>query len=294
MFISCLNNQKSIDTKIKLRGFSAKKDLLTVIGIFNYRFNSTEWKMIREEAAQYYLLRKARRLATSWLWIRRSYAARCFAVCPLPEDEKRICSLIDDPVFLVRSMASIAAIGLESRQGVMQTLAQMAKATSYFRLFYRDAFLQGSKQVFNWIQEAVLSEKDPNIHLACLEILSGITTAIPLSFLKQDLESKQFEVRLAALKVLVRNPQEASSTMLIEYLKDPKEEIRAAAALCLENFPTKKTLEELEKALCDESWQVRLNAAKSLKMMGEEGLEILKGQKEKVAYDTAQYVLQFS
>ena len=230
---------------------------------------------------------------TSFFWIKRNFAARCFALEPLIEDEKSILSLIDDPIFLVRSLASHAAIQLDSKEGIMKTLLHMSQETGYAHYRYRDILLHGSKNAFLWIEEIAEKKKRTSIHLACLEVLAGTTITLPLPFLEDDLASKNSNVRLATLKVLNRHPQKNSEKILFKCLKDPEEDVRAEAAIGLENFSSEETLKQLKIALKDSSIKVRLQAGTTLKKFGEVGREILMHQDEKQSRDIAKYVLEF-
>lgn len=299
---TCLEDGKHV-SKFNLKKFAFSNVLLLEMEAFEYRLQEIEWEKLKEEISAEFLLPRARNWTKSRFWTRRNYAARCFALSPQFIDEKMIISLIEDPVFLVRSIAAVAATKLESKEGIYKIVQQMSIEKGYAHYYYRDVLLQGSQKVFAWIEEIAELAKNSQIHLAALEVLSGKTFMKQLSFLKRDLESNDAAIRLAAIKLFVRNPQKNCAEVMFNNIDDPKEEIRSEAILGMEYLvgmgflSAEKGFNKLKKSLTDESWMVRMKAATTLKKMGETGLEILNQQDKKVnteAFEAAQYALEFS
>jgi HEAT repeat protein len=280
--------------KIVPSDFSDFPNLLTVMESFNWRFRGSRWQEIKQAVGAAYLLPPARKLSRSTFWRKRNMAARAFLLISEKEDEPTLLSLMDDSSFLVRSFASSAAIQAESKKGILKTLERMIAESGYARCYYTDVLLQGSTQVFSEIVRIATETPDPQMQLVCSEVLSKKTVPFPLPFLRAWLEEKNSQIRLQALKILLRNPQGNSGAFVIKSLDDPDEKIRTAAICCLEYFFSDAIVDRLEKFLSDSSWRIRLEAAKLLKKMGK--TEILNRQKEPddtKAYEVAQYVLQF-
>lgn len=276
--------------------FNQPFELLSVMETFNHRLKGGEWEELKKAIAAHYLLPKARKRAKSWFWRKRNFAARVFSVMPLVQDQALILALIRDSVFLVRSIASIAAVELNLKEGVEQTLLYMAQEFRYARCFYRDILLQGSVQTFSTIADIASKSRDPAIHLASLELFAGNTVTCPLPILQQDLESPDAEIRRNAVKALIQNPLKESEKILLAHLKDPDEEVRAEAALGLSHFMHPQTFSILNNLLKDPSWKVKLKAATALKRMGNKGMAILKKQdrvENKLAYEVARYAMDF-
>lgn len=298
----CLEEKKNI-SKFNLKKFAFTNVLLIEMEAFEYRLQEIEWEELKKEISDEFLLPKARVWTSSRFWTRRNYAARCFALSPQFADEKMIIDLIKDPVFLVRSIAAVAATKLELKEGIYKILQHMSTEKGYAHYFYRDVLLQGSRKVFEWIEEIAEKAETSQIHLASLEVLSGKTFMKQLPFLKRDLESNDTAIRFAAIKLFVRNPQKNCAEAILNSTDDSKEEIRSEAILGMEYLvgmgflSAEKGFSRLNKALTDESWMVRMKAAATLKKMGEKGLDILNQQDKKVnkeAYEAAQYALEFS
>lgn len=279
------------------RAFTHADILLSVLEAFNHRLSGGDWEKIKREIVALALSPKAKRSAKSWFWRKRSFAARVFALAPFPDEEPLILSLITDPVFLVRSTASLAAVLLESQKGIDLTLQEMAKQKNgYAHYYYRDILLQGATGAFIHMAKIAAEKRDRSLHLSCLEVFSGKTTPCPLPFLEEDLKSSDPELLLASLKVLARNPLIHTESIYQQALSHADPAIRAEAACGLKAYPSPQNLILLEQALKDATWEVRLQAAISLREMGEEGQAILKRQDaktDKKAQEVAQYAMDF-
>lgn len=295
LILQCLVDKKSFN--LGFRKFKDYKILLSTSESFDYRFNGESWKKLKKNISENYLLPVARKKFNSFSWVKRNFAARCFALNPLKEDEGILLKLINDPVFLVRSVAAIALARLEHRKGIIDIIRQMSLEKGYAHYFYRDLLLGCSDKVFMWIKEIAEEDQNPLIHLACLELLSNKFIGTIPNYLRADSDSKDANTRLAAVKIIARNPQKDSEDLLIKSLNDPDPEIRKEAITGLQYFPSKETFTELENALKDSVWIVRLQAAQILKKMGQKGIDILKNQDQSIdknAYDAAQTILQFN
>ena len=288
--------QLPFNPRIPIFKSTPPKSLFRILENFNRRYNIPNWIKIRNAISTLYLLPIARKKAYSYFWTNRNFSARCFNICPRQEDTKIILKLLDDPVFLVNSIAAIAAIKLEIKEGITKIVELMSRDTTQSQCLYRDIILQNSSDpIFLWIIELADNTKDLHIHLACLDLLSNKSIVIDHPFLRQDLESEHPHVRLAALKVFARNPQSDSQQILLSHLTDKDDDMRKQAASGLQLFPSSQVIEQLNITLSDPLWDVRFAAALSLKNMGIDGIEVLLKQTEStpLAFEAAQYAFQF-
>lgn len=294
--MECLEN-KVLPSQVLLKGVKNKDQLLTVLEAFNLRFQGGYWLVIKEDLSTNFLLPLARKRYASKSWVLRQYAARCFVLFPLLVDTSSILSLMKDQVFLVRGPASLAAIRLECQEGLLFMLKKIAsEKDEYSKCFYKDLILQGSSQVFQYMEKVALQEPDKGIHLACLEILSAKVFPVDPELLQKDLISNDCEIRLAALKIYAKNPQKNSESVLLEAIESKELESRLNAAFGLSMFSSDRSLLALEKALHDICTSVRLQAAKSLKKIGPAGIVVLKQQdsrEDQFTFEIANYVLKF-
>ena len=288
---NCLENKKKFRTKWIVY---AQPELLSCLEVINHRIKGENWEIFKKDVVSLYLLKRARRWARSFFWTKRNFAARVFALVPLKQDEPLILSLMGDSEFLVRGIASLAGVQLESKKGVAKVLSYMSQAKGYPYYFYRDILLQGSGPVFSFLAELIEKSRDPEIHLAGLSVFSGRTVPFPLSFLEKDLQSKNKTIRLLAFKALIRNPNEGALKVFLEALEDKESEIRIQCILGIDSLTDKEGLIEIKNALQDKEWVVRLQAAETLKKRGE--ILFLKTQEvktDRLAYEVAQYALEF-
>lgn len=283
--------------EVSLKPFAENQLLIYQVENFERRFKGGDWDKIKERIAKQFLIPRARRIYDSVSWTNRNYAARAFALYPLREDTHKILHLLEDSVFLVRAIAASAAIALEIPDAVDKIIRRMSTQESYSHFFYRDLVInQGTIKVFEQVQELAQKDKDLGVHLSCLEILAGKSIKITRPFLSKDLHSTDDQIRLAAVRVYAHNLQKESAVVLSLCIEDSYPQIRMEAAMGLRHFLSESTLKQLEKALSDPEWPVRLQAGLSLKNMGKVGEQILNDQspeKNKTAYDTAEYVKHF-
>jgi hypothetical protein len=239
--------------------------LLEILEIYDRRLKGEEWEEFKILITKNTLLPKARKWGKSLSWKRRNFAARVFSLTHLPEDEEENLLLLEDRSFLVRSIASATAVKMESQKGILKTLQNMEQEPGYGRYYYADLLSQSTQRVFKWIVEIALTH--PSLHLACLEVLAVNTVPIPMPFIKQDLQSKEEAIRLAALKVVIRNPQIGSISLFAECMEDSNEKIRILGGQGLGNYASNESIESLRRGLTDSSPFVRLVCAKSFKKL---------------------------
>jgi hypothetical protein len=292
--IGLMEHKKALCVGNFPKEFSVFQSLLSEMESFDRRFQGSHWQQMKRVIGSSCLLPSARKFAKSRFWRKRNRAARACAIFAENEDEPVILSLLEDPVFLVRRFAVVAAVRLESKKGIRKIVEHMASVQGYVRYCDADILLQGSRVVFAEIVKMAKETKNRGVQVACAEILYKKTFAFPLLFVREWLNEKDPQIRLQALKILQRNPQEKTEESLLSALRDPDGAIRAAAICCLEHFPSLITTEKLEHYLSDATWDVRLQAARLLKKIGKTA--VLKRQRKTdgiKAYEVAQYVLLF-
>lgn len=297
IILEALENVKGDPLEKSLKPFANEQILLYQTEAFSRRFQGGEWEEIKTVICNTFLIPRARKLYKSHLWAHRNYAARTFSLLPMLEDTDKILALLNDDVFLVRAIAAGAAVSLELPKAIEKIIHYMSQHEGYTYYFFRDLLINKSTvTVLEQIEEMAQQDKDPHIHLACLDILSGKSMIIKRPFLSKDLHSTDEKTRLAAVRIYAHNLQKESAVVLSLCIEDSYPEIRKEAALGLSHYLSEQTLKLLEKALSDGEWIVRLQAALSLKKLGKIGQQILDDQKSEennIAYETAQYVTHF-
>lgn len=263
--------------------------LLEALESFNNKLKGTDWKMFARKLAETFLLGKARRRYRSLFWRKRNFAARVFALAPLSLDEPKILRLVHDRKFLVRAAASLAAIELESEEGIQEILRQMSKTTGYAHYFYRDLFEKASQKTLEIASRWITN---PDLCAACLEILGGKTVPFPLPFLHELLNHPDLAKRRLSLKILLSNPHFESEELWHQLLKDPDEEIRSMAAIGLSRFAANPPVSAIQEFFTTaKSPKERIKAAAALKKMGV--LDPEQYRSDPAAYGLACYAMEF-
>lgn len=292
----CLLQKKKI-SDVQLDRLFSTEIILSVLESYNRRLKDEVWEKLKQTIAEQYLLPYARSSFNSIFWTKRNFSSRCFALSPSLQDEQKILPLIEDSVFLVRSHAAHAIARMGTYKGIKKIILHMSTETGYAYFFYRDILLQeGSVALFNEVEKIAIKSENPSVESACLDLLSSKSMTLSNTLLNKYIYSFNEKLRLQCIKVYAQNPQHDSPEILLKCIDDPLAEIRAQAAYGLGYFLSAESLEKLERALSDTSWNVRLQAAWSLKRMGKKGLAILNKQAPEInkkGFDAAQYALQF-
>lgn len=296
ILLDCLEKKITTTVAIKKLENVNVESLLKQLIAFEDRFNNHDWNLLKHSVAEQYLLPLARTYVKSYSWVKRNFAANSFALVPLFEDMKDILLLVDDQKFLVSSIAAIAALELEQKESLIKIIRKMSETKGFAHCYYRDLILQQFTPKNALLVEKIASEcKEESIHLACLNLLVGKSLDFSFPFVWDDLQSENRDIRIAAIKLLVRYPQEMGLSLCLKWLEDPDEQIRIEAIKGLEYFRTPEIFKRLTNCLSDESWKVRSQAASTLKKLVPQGIEILKSQdptQNPRAYEVAQYTLK--
>ncbi|MBI5346116.1 MAG: HEAT repeat domain-containing protein [Chlamydiae bacterium] len=270
------------------------KMLLSVLENLDSKFSDKVWVNIKEQLVKNNLSPLAKKWVKSSNWMKRNFAARCFALAPQIENESEIIHLLGGPIPLVRLTAIEPAVYLGTNALLHAFFQAMSKEPERGRYPYRDAILKGQTFVFSWIKEQLIQEKDTKLRYIYLDILSAKFDSFVLKFIKKDLRSSHKDLRLKAVTVVASFPNEKSVSLILSLINDPNPLIRAEVVKALPSFLNARAIPKLKKALLDKDWWVRLYAALALKKLGVKGRKILLSQDKKKhlkSYEVAQYVL---
>lgn len=298
LILQCIKANSIAGKEELFKKYSNTRTLLKGLEGYNSLFKHNDWKILKTDIAQKYLLPYARKITFSFIWTKRNFAARCFFLAPLPIDEIFMIQLLNDPVFLVYSNAALALVQLDNKEGIVKTIKRMSEEKGYSHFFLKDILVQNlSRRGFLWVEELALNAPENRVlRLTCLELFCEKECELDTNLLESALSSDDEELRLAAIKVYARNIQPKSKETLLRCIDDPNEKIRAEAAFGLKSFKSPLTLSKLSHSLKDPAWIVREQSARTLKEIGKEGIEILKQQtpeQDRNAYEVANYILKF-
>lgn len=270
------------------------RNFIEVLEEFDQRFNDAHWIEVKNGIISTYLLKQAESYANSSYWYKRQLAARCYLLSPQYASEDILSKLLQDKNYLVRIPAAICITKTSYKKLFYEMIKQMSQEHHLSQFPYRDALIQIDQERYEWIEALLASDPNPAISAICLDILSTRYSHNLFSQVARFLNSPNRECRLKAVEALGNIPSQESIQLLVSHLHDTDFQIRESSIIGLEKLYAIKELPKIGELLNDPIWSVRLQAAKTLKALGKEGLEILgmqNRQKVPKAYEIAQYVL---
>jgi hypothetical protein len=270
------------------------KNWVEVLESFEQRFTDERWIDLKKQLIDQYVVKDAKYYVLSNSWIKRQLSARAFLLYPEKASEEELSKLINDPKHLVRVFAAVAITKLNSRPLFYEVLRKMSEETPLSRFFYRDALVQCDQEKFNWMEDLLNKEQDPNIIAMILDVLSTRCTSNLLSAIKPYTHSPDRTCRILAIRALGNLSADESILLLMEHLEDSDWEIRSESIQGLKKQHVKKAIPQIAELLNDPIWWVRLQAANALKTFGEDGKKILENQDpvtKPLAHEIAAYTL---
>jgi len=290
-----LGNQPVSSLKIPshLTGF---ENLLETIEKFENRYDDPRWHEIKNHTVDLYLLPQAQAYAGSYSWYKKQLAARSYLLRPEKAPEKTLRKLLEDKNYLVRIPALFCVTKTHYKKLFHEMVQQMSRENKLSQFTYRDALIQADQEKFEWLESILASEDDPEIVEICLDVLSTRFNKNLLNLAPPFLTSKHRNCRIKALEAIGSIPDEKAIALLMNYLDDSDSKIRETAIAGLEKLYVNKAIPQISPLLNDSAWEVRLQAAKTLKHFGWEGMALLNAQKKETsprAYEIAQFVLSY-
>jgi len=255
--------------------------------------NNPAWDNLRKEILQTILLPLARKRAYSRRWIIRFFACETLGMAAEKSDEKIITRLVKDRIPLIYMHAITAAVKSGSETAIATVTARMSKMSWLTQSMYLEPFKQASGDVRQIVEKQLTSSTDPNIRAQCYKILKNFPPVKPTWDINKDLQAKEFELRLSALKYLAHVDSEAAIPILQQKLKDEHWEVRLVAVHRLGRMKVQNAMTQLADCLNDPEWWVKISAAQALKGMGAEGEKLLKERApelESIPFDATNHV----
>lgn len=273
--------------------FCDHNNLVEVLERYDRHFIDSRWVELKETIVKKYLVSKAKAAISSYFWIQRLLAARTFLLCPSIAQEDELRKLLNDSRYLVRVTAAVCITKTPYKKLFYEMLQKMKSETDLSQFPYRDALVSSSEQVFGWLKEILLTEKDPEIQAICLDAVSTRFSPDLFPILSSYLDSENKNCRIFAIKGLSNIPSPKTIEILENKLTDKEPDIRLETVKSLEKLYAVTSIDKLATVLRDPDWNVRLQAAMTLKGFGSQGLRILSEQqpKDHFAYQISQYAL---
>ncbi len=291
-----LLTKQSFSEKDFLKQWKRLDLVLPIIYKIDQTNHDESWNAVRDAVVRNVLLPIARKKYDSYRWMNRLLSVQCFEIAMDDHDEEMVCNLLMDKIPLIHMHAVIAAVRHSTITMINIVISSMAEKRRLGQTVYLKVFEQAAPHTRDFIESRLNMETNPYTRATCFKILlefpmSQSELSIDTS---ADINSPNIELRLAAIRFTAYAHRENAIPLLIELLSNESWETRATCARLLGDLNSKSVIPELTKCMKDPVWWVRVNAANSLKNLGDEGLNVLHTQDPNVdlyAYETAMHVL---
>lgn len=285
---------KTINADTFKRKWKKVEILFPIMTDFDKQYEkNVSWVRVKSDLLSVILLPLARKNAHSRRWIARFFASEIFGLVAEPQDEPLIIKLVNDTVPLVYLHAISAAIRCHSQMAINLVMKRIADVSWLTQLIYLDQFEHIPSEIFTFVENSLQSSSEPLVRAACYKVLRKYSAAKIKWDTMADLNSENFELRLAAMKLITHVEKEAAVPMLISKLKDDHWEIRLVALHRLGTLKAAQSCLAIASCLHDKEWSVKISAAEALKSFGSEGEKLLKlnaPELELVPFDATKHI----
>lgn len=246
-------------------------------GLFkaNLADSSKKAKILAESLAARYLIAFARRSSQSLFHKKRLLSARIFTLYTSSKDAPYLKKLLDDNNLLIVGAIAEASTKFNERESVEKTLKKMSFLPSYIYNMLKDVFIAADPVVHATVEKILKENPSSEVAISAIDILSTVNIQIPKAILQKAMRSDIPLLKEAALKAHIACPHNESEKVFFTMLDDQDPTVRQLAAKGLALFPSSSCAHRLESALSDHVWQVRVEAASSLHLMGKIGHTLL-------------------
>jgi HEAT repeat protein len=185
-----------------------------------------------------------------------------------PEGVERIRELLDDEDGTVRAYAVHALVEIGVPDATALALEALSDPDSYTRRIAARALEDlADPTAVPALGKTVVEDEDYRVREWAADALAAIGTEAAILELTRALEDPVKEVRLAAVKGIVkRQPEAAVDAFVSMVLEDPEWEIRVQAAAALGKIDREDVVPALEEAANDPNEFVRAAVASALRL----------------------------
>ena len=251
--------------------------LLPVIFSLDNTLKKEAWPTIKKSVADTILLPIARKKYISRLWMNRLLSTQCFELWMESRDDVCVAKLLEDKVSIINLHATVAAVKFGSAKLINLVINNMSQKRRLAQTVYVKIFELAAPETRKYVEERLHTEKDSFARATCYKILVTFKEYNANLDVTSDLQSKNMELRLSAMRYIALAKKQDAIPFLTNLLADPEWEVRAASNRLLGDLHALQAIDEIANGLKDKNWWVRINA-NTLKNFGEAGLAILNAQ----------------
>lgn len=241
------------------------------------------------------LLPVAAKLSESRRWFKRYTATLCYIYAFNEQCEKQVLKLIFDNILMVSINAAMIAVRYSNEKLINAMIDVFSDRRRIQQVICAEIIMQENNDISAILFARLVTEQDVYKKVFCYRLLLEVPSKdIMYPDVQQDLENKNIDLKIAALRYLAQLQTEFKAKLIQSLALDADWEVRAVVARLMGDFIDTKNVELLELMLTDKNFVVRVNAANSLLQEGDKGIAALLSQtpnRDKYAYEAAQQVL---
>jgi hypothetical protein len=256
----------------------AKQPHIIIRSFFRWddmRKKDSGWQKHKKDLMRTQVLPSAVKYGQARNWGRRFLLVQCLLYYVDATYEKLVIKLVNDRVPVISINAVKVAINVDTVPVLEALVERINKVTDHFQILYI-AQLSVTSALLSVIKTKLSNHEDTRLCRTCYRILKKIgPTDLFFEEAARDVQSKDLELKLSAIRILEKTHKEKATPILIQLLSDENWLVRNIAVQSMSHLEKEAILQPLGNALNDEAWWVRVNAAKVLANLGEEGLALL-------------------
>ena len=256
--------------------------------------SGVEQQALRRLAMRAGLLPKAERLCRSWFWSRRLFGAKICTLVGHPATVVR--ALLTDRNRSVRAQAVEWAVHAPDAEVVQQLLQMLGDRDGRCRFAAQDTLVRVGHAAIEPLI-GYLGTADHDGVLGALEVALTMADARLLAPATALARSPAADVRARAVALLGALGSEAGMTLIVAALDDGHATVRLAALRALAGLAHWPAAPTVARRLHDAAWDVRRQAALTLRAFGPPGLIFLRRLRDgddQVASAVARYALDLA
>jgi hypothetical protein len=230
--------------------------------------NSKLWEQYKLEFAKKHMLPIARKYARKMSWFSRFLAANTFAIYTMPEDEKIIAQLIQDPKPAVTIECIHAIVHLPTELLLNTLIDKIATLRRKSYDLYLEPFKHLPESKREIIVKRLMVEKDPYKRDICYRILMFFAPEPLSDIARKDAKSKTIALCLSAIRFIAHSEGEKALPFLHQMLDDQRWQVKVVVLQVLSDLHDTSSVNVIEKLLDSPEWWVRINASNALKQIG--------------------------
>jgi len=218
------------------------------------------------------ILPKAIKYQSAFSWLRRFLLVQCLEFFVDSSHEETVIRLIRDKASVVSIDSTKVALDLGTKKVLEALVDRIALARHPFQSLYIAQTIP-SLSFYEVLKEKLMDNKKIKLCKACYRILKKI--GAPKDFYEyahRDIQAEDLELKLAVIPIFIETHPDTENLSFIQILLGDKNWlVRNKTVQSMFGLKKEIILRLAPSLMKDENWWVRVNTAKLLSHLGEEG-----------------------